>query len=108
MCGCFFACFFGQRRPTTYAQISWGDAGDIAVGQLIKASGLIEMRDEIQQLRADLDAGGLGNWISGAGNDIYYNAGDVGIGVANPDVKLDVSGVIETTSQVRSGRNSGG
>lgn len=101
-------CLLLAKGPTSYAQISWGDAGDIAVGQPIKASGLIEMREEIQQLRADVDAGDLGAWLSGAGNDIYYNAGDVGIGVVNPDVKLDVSGQIEATGTVQAGTGGGG
>ena len=50
------------------------------------------MRNQIDSLQGQIDAGGLGSWESGAGNDIYYNAGDVGIGVTNPTKKLQVAG----------------
>tara|TARA_R110002110_G_scaffold164589_3_gene364763 strand:- start:2952 stop:5198 length:2247 start_codon:yes stop_codon:yes gene_type:complete len=34
----------------------------------------------------------LNKWSDGAGGDIYYNDGDVGIGVANPETSLHIGG----------------
>ena len=92
----------------SHAQIVWGDAANITRGASIKASGLIEMRDAIDDLRRDLDGGGAGIWVNGAGGDVYYNGGDVGIGIANPDVKLDVAGAIQATSTIQAGTNGRG
>ena len=83
--------------PQAHAQISWGDAADIAAGQPIRASGLIDMRNQIDALQAQIDAGNLGSWLSGAGNDIYYNAGDVGISESAPADRLEVRGNIRAT-----------
>ncbi|MFH1714573.1 MAG: hypothetical protein ABH857_00035 [Elusimicrobiota bacterium] len=41
-------------------------------------------------------SGDLGKWTEGAGNIIYYNTANVGIGTTNPAAKLDVNGSIET------------
>jgi hypothetical protein len=61
---------------TAQAAITWGEP--IAVGTAIRASQINELRDAIQVLRTDVDAGSGGVWTSGAGGDVYYNAGDVG------------------------------
>ncbi len=39
-----------------------------------------------------------GQWESGTGGEIYYNGGNVGIGVANPNSPLAVNGQIDCTN----------
>ena len=40
----------------------------------------------------------LGKWTDGAGGDIYYNGGDVGIGTDTPTTALDTHGTISLNS----------
>jgi hypothetical protein len=50
---------------------------------------------------------GTSQWIT-TGNNIYYNSGNVGVGVSNPGAKLDVNGKTKTTSlQVTNGATAG-
>lgn len=42
-----------------------------------------------------LPSGGESLWQTGSGGRIYYNGGNVGIGITNPTVKLDVNGSIK-------------
>jgi len=92
---------------TSHAQLSWGE--NITAGSTtLKASHINEIRDAIEDLRTDVDAGSGGVWTSGAGGDVYYNGGDVGIGKSNPTVKLDMTGQIRTTSHIEAGNGTGG
>lgn len=74
--------------PSANAQITWNEASDIAIGQPIKALGIVEMRNAIDQLRSDVDNGTGGAWDAGSGSDIYFNGGDVGISISNPILSI--------------------
>ena len=73
------------------AEISWGES--ITAGSTqVKASHINELRTQIQNLRTDVDAGDGGAWSSGSGGALYYNGGNVGIGIGSPVAKLHVNG----------------
>jgi len=78
------------------------------VQRRLKASHINEIRAALEDLRTDVDGGSGGAWTSGAGGDVYYNGGDVGIGKSNPAVKLDMTGQIRTTSHIEAGNGTGG
>lgn len=56
-----------------------------------------------------VSVGGSGIWISGAGDDIYYNTGtpQVGIGTTTPDDTLDVVGTLDVSGAVSFGSTLG-
>jgi hypothetical protein len=45
----------------------------------------------------------LAPWITGSGNNIYFNAGNVGVGTSTPTTKLDVNGTVNANSFTVSG-----
>jgi len=91
----------------TQAQITWDDASNIAPGAPITASGILEIRDAVADIKEEIDTGLVGAWNLGSGNSIYYNNGKVGIGKTNPAVSLDITGQVRTTSDIEAGNGSG-
>jgi len=83
----------------SHAQLSWGE--NITAGSTtLKASHINEIRDAIEDLRTDVDAGSGGVWTSGAGGDVYYNGGDVGIGTNAPESEFHLKDASWTTLKI--------
>ena len=52
---------------------------------------------------ATWEPGGGGPWSTGAGNVVYYNNGNVGIGTSEPTSKLTVSGTVDANDYLKNG-----
>ena len=77
--------------------VTWGygyyDTGNFNKGLFVKGSGIEDV------IANTVTQGGLGGEWTRNVLDIYYNGGNVGIGTANPDVKLHLAG--EASSIIR-------
>lgn len=85
-------------------------AGQVGIGQNPPAYPLDVLGDVnitgAYRVNGQPISGGGGQWISGAGGILYYNGGNVGIGLQNPTVALQVTGAAAVGSLALSGNPS--
>lgn len=85
----------------TEARVRSTPLAGYAAGTAIPLAPTDTVMDGFAKLEGQIIAlGSSGQWTK-SGSDIYYNSGNVGIGLANPAYKLDVNGDVRIDQQLR-------
>ena len=93
--------FIGSQSISTssdgieFSKVNLPKATNSSLGGVKIGSGLLVDGDGV----ISVGGSGLSKWNT-SNNDIYYNTGNVGIGVSNPSVKLDVNGSIKVNENM--------